>query len=267
MVNLRKKRGRKYIRNLIFIVLMFLFLVTSKVIFNEKNEQKETKLNSSVSLLDKTFTLMNHVYFSKEQIIMFELYTTEDSTPLPEKINVEAKKERGDMKKYSKKLYKINENYLVCFIQNVPDNWTTLRVEITDNSKKNALTLTNESLFLTRQSMEEQEKLVVQSSSFYEKKALDYLLEDTKKSLIDLEKDVKEKESEVEKTQAINTNLKGQLDIKTEEEKKVTLEQITTNESRITTLKTEIAKTLADKKALEEKLEKIKTKKQKLVKK
>ena len=267
MVNLRKKRGGKYLRNLIFIVLMFLFLVTSKMIFNEKNEQKETKLNSSVSLLDKSFTLVNHVYFSKNQTIMFEHYTTEDHEPLPEKIDVEAKKERGDMKKYSTKLYKISDNYLVCFVQNVPDKWTTLRVEITDNSKKNALTLTNDSLFLTRQSMKEQETLVIQSSTFYEEKSLDYLAEDTEKFIAKIEKDAEGKENEIEKIQTANTNLKGQLDIKTEEEKNSSLEQITTNESKIATLKTEIAKMISDKKALEGKLEKIKAKKQKLTKK
>lgn len=264
MVNFRKNQGRKYIRNLILIILIFLFLVTSKIVFQEKDEIQETKLNDSISLLDKSFTLVNRVYYTKEQTILFELYTTEDSEPLPDNINVEAKKERGDIKVYPTKIYKISENYLVCFIQDVPEKWVSMRVEITDQTKKNILTLTNDTLFLSHTTLEEQEHLVIQDSSFYEKKSLDYLLNDTKNALQKSENATKEKEAEVEKIQAANTNLKGQLDVKTEKEKKETLEQITSNDSQIQALKMDIEKEKLDKEALKEKVKKIESKKQKL---
>lgn len=230
-------------------ILGFFIIFTSPMLTGGQYKYPDAKLNAYEFLNnDMEIALVKKEYNSTKKIMRldFSIRNNDDEATLNNiKFEVSSKYIKGS-DPLDVKLTKVNDNYLVVLINDLPENYsvvaTTLVPEYIHPEIEEGNDLEDRSVkfYINESEKIANNKLKQGTKKEYEKEYIDYQQADVKKEIAKKEKEIKSNELAVKETKRIITELEKEMEYQTDEEKFETTNKVNSYQTAIQQYETEI---------------------------
>lgn len=215
-------------------VFLCLLLFSSWFILPSQNEAKHSKNGTSVTLDNREVTLIDSVYFEDKQRLEMDFYVSISDVTQLKNVEVSVNKTGEASKKYNTKLIKINESFYVLFVQDLPKNWKSIRVTLSqEGADKDALVATGKPFYAAQKEVLHQATFKPKSEAYYESKQIDLFIQESEKTIVKNEKEISALLASNKKIKKVNEEIRSNLSYQTKEKQEAMTTTIQGNESTI----------------------------------
>jgi len=264
------------------ILLGFVFIIPT-VIYGTEEATIDTPLgvNNQVALSSVTLTLIERGYNPETNYAEIFLKVNGELAS-GSSLELIAGEEKNQVEIPSK-IIKLTENYYMIQLSEIPENWRNVVIDIAEiapndsaveildasrlfenfgvSKKKQEENVTQAQIFFNRKKVAVDNKAKPQNEALYLAKCLDMEITESKKFIVNNDEAIKGFNLKIETVNSEIGELKKQKKYQTENEIKVTDDQILTKNSTIEQLKTEIVSAKESNIELNEKIKKLKQQK------
>ncbi|MEG0235872.1 MAG: hypothetical protein RSB77_05415 [Bacilli bacterium] len=261
---INNKKGKKYKQMVYILSFVFLFFLSSRIIFNAPQNNEDTPLRKPVSFENLTAEIANKRFFGDKKLLQIGLIVKENNTDIPSNIEVIIKEKSNTDKKFKTKIVKIVDEYYVIFIHDLPKKWKSVSIEVINKNANQSTSNLNSKLYVANEKSEVKNSFTKQSLSVYESEYINILIEDTQKNIKSNEDLIKNNNKDIDKIKQKISSLKTNLDYETDQEQKVTNQEINEKNSKVDNLNKEICEKEKEIKELKDRIENLKLKQKNL---
>lgn len=255
----RLKIGTRYKVATFTLIGILLLLCTTRLYLKPADEFKNTDLRSKITLNNGTYELTSREYFKDSNILKVGIIAKEKSVGSINGITVKAIEKSSDRKPLEVTVNKINRDYYVVFVSNVPDKWVNIRLTLTDGNNLDSMMATANKFYVARDHLKSKVDFELMEKNYYELEYLNVLSDDVDKDIIKKNKSIKNLNSDSTKIEKGIEELRDSLVYKSEKEKEdvykeieISTKKMETNTSEVNKIKQEIADKEKSKDAIEE---------------
>lgn len=261
---IKKRKGNKYKQMIYILSFVFLFFLSSRIIFNAPQKNEDTPLRNPVSFENLTAEIANKRFFKDKNLLQVGLIVKETNSDMPSNIEVKIKEKTKQDKKFKTEIVKIVDEYYVIFIHDLPKKWKSVSIEVVNkNVTQSTVSLTNK-LYVSYEKSEMKNSFTKQSLSIYESEYINILIEDTQKNIKSNEDLIKNNNKDIDKIKEKISSLKTNLDYETDQEQEITNQEISEKNSKVDSLNKEILEKEKEIKELKDRIENLRLKQKKL---
>lgn len=262
-----------YLFTLVFFILCFMFIFISPAIIGKSYPYKETVLNEYESLSNTTeIALVKKQYNPNKKIMRldFAIRETSTSSSLPN-IEYEVNSQYiTDRKPLNSKIIRVNNNYVVVIIKEIPEGFNVLSTTLIPNYIHPELEETNDledksfKVYVKETDKIKNPLLKIQTDGEYQDEYISFQQNLLKKDIEKKEKQISNKKLGIKELQRTVSELEGELEYQTESEKLKTNNVINSHQTDITQYEDEIELLQKEIGELEEKINLLEEKRNKL---
>lgn len=263
-VKFKKKKGRKYKQMVYILSFVFLFFLSSRIIFNAPQKNEDTPLRKPVSFENLTAEISSKRFFTDKNLLQVGLIIKEINSDIPSDITVNIKEKTNQDKKFKTEIVKIVDEYYVIFIHDLPKKWKSVSIEVINKNTNQGTIKLNSKLYVASEKSEVKNKFIKQNLDYYEEEYINILIKDTQKDIKSKEDLIKNNKKDIDKIEQKISSLKSNLDYETDQEKEVTNQEINEKNSKIESLNKEINEKETEIKELKDRIENLKLKQKNL---
>ncbi|MCA1028841.1 coiled-coil domain-containing protein [Cytobacillus kochii] len=261
-----KKHGQKYKKMVYILGAVFLFFLTSRIIFNIEGENEDTPLRTPVAFSNTEVEIASKEFYMDENLLEVDVIVKQKGSVTPLDLSVDVIEKSDTEKQYKTEITKITEEYYVIFVHDLPDKWKSVSMIINDKNDENSSSLSMASkLYVSQEKTEKIEVFSVKKSDYYEAKYIDTLLDDTKKMITKDTDSINKAKADIKKIEEKISSLEAEQEFQTRTEKENTRQNIASLQTNIDALNSEKKKLNDNLKEYQERIEKLKERKSKLV--
>ena len=234
---------KKYLIGVSGFLLLFIGIMFSPYIFGKSYSYAEAKMNEYQTINNTMrMSLVKKEYNPEEKLVRLDFLVDETAevTSLPNiKYEVESKYVSGN-KKTKSEIKKINNNYFIVFIKDVPKDFEVLSSMIIPSYINPELQSTNDlenkslKIYVNQTDKIENLKLKIQPDTYYKKEFLMFKQKDINNQISEKETIIEHKEMSIKEIKNLIKDLENELQYQTEDEK---FETYNTIQSHKTTIK------------------------------
>lgn len=263
-VKFKKNKGKKYKQMVYILSFVFLFFLSSRIIFNTPQQNEDTPLRKSISFENLNAEIANKRFFTDKNLLQVGLIVKENNSDMPSNIEVKIKEKSDQQKQFKTEVLKVVDEYYVIFVHDLPKKWKSVSIEVVNkNAIQSTVSLTNK-LYVANEKAEIKNNFTKQNLNYYESEYINILIKDTQK-LIKSNKDlIQNNNDDIDKIKEKISSLESNLEYETDQEKEVTKQEINEKNSKIESLKKEIFEKENEIKELKNRIENLKLKQKNL---
>lgn len=261
---LKKKKGRKYKQMIYILSFVFLFFISSRIIFNDPQKNEDTPLRKPVSFDNLTAEIANKRFYTDKNLLQVGLIVKETNSDMPSNIKVNIKEKTKQDEKFKTEIVKVVDEYYVIFVHDLPKKWKSVSLEVINKNGTQSTMNLNSKLYVAHEKSEAKNSFKKQSLSVYESEYINILIEDTQKNIKNNEDLIKNNNKDIDKIKEKISSLKSDLDYETKQEQDVTNQEISEKNSKVDSLNKEIFEKEKEIKELKDRIENLRLKQKKL---
>lgn len=261
---IKKRKGDKYKQMIYILSFVFLFFLSSRIIFNAPQKNEDTPLRKPVSFKNLTAEIANKRFFKDKNLLQVGLIVKETNSDMPSNIEVNIKEKTDTNKKFKTEIVKIVDEYYVIFIHDLPKKWKSVSLEVVNKNTNQSTSTLNNKLYIANEKSEVKNKFIKQNLNYYEEEYINILIKDTQKDIKSKEDLIRNNKKDIDKIKQKISSLKSNLDYETDQEKEVTNQEINEKNSKIESLNKEIYEKETEIKELKDRIENLRLKQKNL---
>lgn len=238
-----KKDGTKYKLMVAILSLVFLFFLSSRIIFNTPMKDEDTPIRKPIEVADNfSLEIASKEFYKNKNVLEIDVIVNEKGNGVPIDLGFKAAEKTDTKAKYKQEIFKITDEYYVIFVHGLPDKWRSVSLQFFDknvkeNGVKNVLSSSAKKVYVAKTSTESFEVFSQQKADFYEAKYIDILIKDAEKLIKDEEENIEKSNDDQKKMHERIESIKSDLEYKTESQKEEANQEITQLQSKINTFK------------------------------
>ncbi|CEN25486.1 Uncharacterised protein [[Clostridium] sordellii] len=238
-VKFKNKKGRKYKQMIYILSFVFLFFLSSRIIFNAPQKNEDTPLRKPVSFENLTAEVANKRFFTDKNLLQVGLIVKEMNSDMPSNIDVNIKEKTNQNKKFKTEIVKIVDEYYVIFIHDLPKKWKSVSIEVINKNANQGSVNLNSKLYIANEKSEVKNNFTKQNLNYYKEEYINILIQDTQKHIKSNEDLIKNNKKDIDKIKQKISSLKSNLEYETDQEKEVTNQEINEKNSKIESINKE----------------------------
>lgn len=256
-IELKSGKGKKFRKMVIIIGTIFVFLITSRIIFNEPRKQNETKIGEEVSQNGRVVQLVTQDYYSSNRVLAISFKAKKSGVQDYSELKLDVKKSRSQSESFPVEIQKITSDYYVAFVSGLPKKWKTLLVEVGDKNEESMLSGSADKITISNETVPTHEAYKKHNAYYFEKKYLEFSLRETNKIIKKNQKNIATIKDKIKRVNENTRVLKEDIWSQTDSEKEQTESMITSNQSTVEASEKEIATIEESEKEMNEKATKL----------
>jgi len=232
-ISLKKNERKTYNKLVGIIVIVFIVCFVSRLFIPSISTDQSTKIGEVIKQNTREYQLIDRSYFPREQRLEVLFLSPITSSNVLDDLKVNVKKGRIGNTNYSTSLKKVTEEIYLLVLTGLEKNWQELQIAIYPKGDDLATISSEQKFHFVRDELPEiTHQSGKQSNADYEKIALQFQLNQTKKKQKANQKEQEKLAEDSKKLSQITSDLEKTLPDKTASEKEDVQQTISQNKSK-----------------------------------
>lgn len=257
-VSLTSKVNKKYRRIALSIFFSLLVFVIAPLLIPQEKEAEGTNLGSAIDNGDSYIYLSKATYYEENHLLEVA-FLSQGKDISSQGLSVSAVAMNEKNKKYPIKQEKINDNYVVLFITDVPNDFKQVKITLTDSGRSSDMfSATLDPIFITSKNSKTESMFVAQTTQTYQKNYLDGLIGIQEKHLQTIDDEIEKLNKQISDLEKSSSDVTANVELMTGTEKQKAMDKIKQNTSQIAQIETQIKAKEEEKTEYNEKIARVK---------
>lgn len=237
-----KKDGTKYKIAVYSMMVIFIFFLSSRVLFHAPKESEDTPIGKQISIGNASVKIVDKEFYTDKNILEIDLILDQSNTKIPEDFGVEVVEKTKKKAKFKTELLKVTDKYYVILIHDLPKKWESVSIHFTSEGSNSSSSMMNTNLYTSKYESEIKDSYVEKNLVDYETKYINFMVTDAEKLIKETSESIRSLEKDIVKVENKIGELQADLEFQTEQEKEISNSEINSLFTQIESMEKEIEK-------------------------